>query len=99
MNDEKRNVLLSSLGFDNEDIIWVAGSTHPGEDEILLTVHKKLCLSFPSLRLILAPRKIEQSDEILRKAQDMGLETVMKSELQKGGGSHRVLILTGSDSR
>lgn len=93
MDDEKRNVLLSSVGFDAEDMIWVAGSTHPGEDEILLNVHKKLCLSFPSLRLILAPRKIEQSDEILRKAQDMGLETEMKSELPKAGGPHSVLIL------
>ncbi|MBW2216758.1 MAG: hypothetical protein JRF34_06145, partial [Deltaproteobacteria bacterium] len=61
MGDEKRSGLLRSLGFDSEDTIWVAGSTHPGEDEIMLEVHKRLRLSFPSLRLILAPRKIEQA--------------------------------------
>jgi 3-deoxy-D-manno-octulosonic-acid transferase len=93
MDDEKRHMLLSSLGFDSEDIIWVAGSTHPGEDEILLNVHKKLRSVFPSLRLILAPRKIEQSDEILWKARNMGLETVMKSEIPKAEGRHSVLIL------
>jgi len=93
MGDEKRSRLLSSLGFDPEDTIWVAGSTHPGEDEIMLKVHKRLHASFPSLRLILAPRKIEQSDEILKKAQDMDLKATLKSELPEVGGYHDVLVL------
>ncbi len=93
MDEEKRISLLSSLGFDPEDTIWVAGSTHPGEDEIMLEVHKRLRLSFPSLRLILAPRKIEQADEILKKAQDMGLKATLKSELPEDGELRDVLIL------
>jgi len=93
MGDEKRSGLLRSLGFDSEDTIWVAGSTHPGEDEIMLKVHKRLRSSFPSLRLILAPRKIEQSDEILKKAQDMGLKATLRSELPEYGELHDVLIL------
>ena len=93
MDAERRGRLLCSLGFDPEDTIWVAGSTHPGEDEIMLNVHKRLCSSFPSLRLILAPRKIEQSDEILRKAQAVGLNAALKSELSEDGERHDVLIL------
>lgn len=93
MDEEKRISLLRSLGFDSDDTIWVAGSTHPGEDEIMLKVHKRLRSSFPSLRLILAPRKIEQSDEILKKAQDMGLKATLRSELPEDGDLHDVLIL------
>jgi 3-deoxy-D-manno-octulosonic-acid transferase len=93
MDEEKRISLLSRLGFDPEDTIWVAGSTHPGEDEIMLKVHKRLRSSFPSLRLILAPRKIEQSDEILKEAQDMGLKATLKSALPEDGELHDVLIL------
>lgn len=93
MGAEKRSRLLRSLGFDPEDTIWVAGSTHPGEDEIMLKVHKRLRSSFPSLRLILAPRKIEQSDEILKKAQNMGLKATLKSALPEDGDLHDVLIL------
>ncbi|MBU2551704.1 MAG: 3-deoxy-D-manno-octulosonic acid transferase [Proteobacteria bacterium] len=34
----------------------VCGSTHPGEDEILLDVFQRLGTRFPDLRLVLAPR-------------------------------------------
>ncbi len=93
MDEEERRHLLSTLGFDPGDTIWVAGSTHPGEEELLLNVHKRLRSSFPSLRFIIAPRKIEQSDEILSKAQQMGLNVSLKSELPNEGRHHDVLIL------
>lgn len=93
MDEEERRRLLSSLGFDSGDTIWVAGSTHPGEEEILLSVHKRLSSSFPSLRFIIAPRKIEQSDDILSKAKQMGLNVSLKSELPNEGQHHDVLIL------
>lgn len=44
--------------------VWVAGSTHEGEDEIVLRVHRELLSSFPDLLLIIAPRKIERRSEI-----------------------------------
>ncbi len=93
MDEEERGRLLSMLGFDPGDTIWVAGSTHPGEEDIILNVHKRLSSSFPSLRFIIAPRKIEQSDEILSKAQQMGLNVSLKSELPNEGQHHDVLIL------
>jgi len=42
----------------------VAGSTHPGEDELLLDVFRRLRLKIPGLHLVLAPRHIRRSDEI-----------------------------------
>lgn len=93
MDKEEKKNLAGSLGFGSEDNIWVAGSTHPGEEKILLNVHNKLRSSFPALCFIIAPRKIEQSDEIMREAQDMGLTVALKSELPKNGGHHDVLVL------
>ncbi len=93
MDEEERRHLLSTLGFDSGDSIWVAGSTHPGEEEILLKVHKRLSSSFPSLRFIIAPRKIEQSDEILSMARQMGINVSLKSELSNERQHHDVLIL------
>jgi 3-deoxy-D-manno-octulosonic-acid transferase len=81
MNDKEHKGWLNRLGLDTEDIIWVAGSTHPGEAEILLNVNKRLCQSFPLIRFIIAPRRIEQSDEILKLAQSRGLKARLKSEL------------------
>lgn len=36
--------------------VWVAGSTHEGEENILLAAHQKLCEVHPSALLILVPR-------------------------------------------
>ena len=60
---------------DPEDDIWVAGSIHKDEDQIILNVFSRLVPEFPRLRLILAPRNIEESDKILKTAQDMGLKS------------------------
>ena len=36
--------------------VWVAGSTHEGEEEIVLAAHERLRNTFPDALLILAPR-------------------------------------------
>lgn len=52
------------LGLTEDDLIWVAGSTHPGEEKILLEIFKKLKPKFPNLALVLAARHIERSKEV-----------------------------------
>ncbi len=54
-------IMPEDYGFQSGQVIWVAGSTHPGEEEIILRVFKKLKEEFPLLRLILVPRHIERS--------------------------------------
>jgi 3-deoxy-D-manno-octulosonic-acid transferase len=36
--------------------VWTAGSTHPGEEQMVLDAHRQLCAGDPSALLILAPR-------------------------------------------
>ncbi|MCX7982863.1 MAG: 3-deoxy-D-manno-octulosonic acid transferase [Syntrophales bacterium] len=43
-----------------EEPVFVAGSTHEGEEEIILSVYGKLLADFPRLVLILTPRHIER---------------------------------------
>ncbi len=45
-------------------LIWVAASTHAGEEEIILQAHQRLCASFPDLLLILVPRHLERFDDV-----------------------------------
>ncbi|WP_445780212.1 lipid IV(A) 3-deoxy-D-manno-octulosonic acid transferase [Shewanella sp.] len=40
--------------------VWVAGSVHPGEFNIILAAHKQVLVDFPEALLILAPRHPEQ---------------------------------------
>ena len=41
--------------------IWLAASTHPGEEEIVLAAYKELLGPYPSLLLVLAPRHPERA--------------------------------------
>ncbi len=93
MDGEEHQKLLRALNLGFEDMIWVVGSTHPGEEETLLKTFKKLRSSFTHLRLILAPRKIERSEDILVQARDMGLEAVLKTGIPKNGDPYDVVIL------
>lgn len=93
MGQEERQTLLRALDLGSEDLIWVAGSTHPGEEEVLLKTFKKLRPSFTRLRLILAPRNIERSEDILGQARDMGLETVLKTGISRSRDPYDVVIL------
>lgn len=40
--------------------VWIAASTHAGEDEILLAAHRKLVVQYPDALLILVPRHPER---------------------------------------
>lgn len=50
---------------------WIAASTHPGEEEIILSAHQLLLKKFPSALLVLVPRHPERraAIEALLKAQ------------------------------
>jgi len=45
--------------------VWIAGSTRPGEEAIVLEAFEVLRRSFPDLLLILAPRHLDRVDEVL----------------------------------
>jgi len=60
----ERDVLLQRLSITAHDKTFVAGSTHEGEEEIVLGVFERLKPEFPNLRLIFAPRHPERFDEV-----------------------------------
>ncbi|RBP81746.1 3-deoxy-D-manno-octulosonic acid transferase [Marinomonas rhizomae] len=44
--------------------IWAGGSTHQGEDEILLRIHKQLLQKYPDALLVLVPRHPERFETV-----------------------------------
>lgn len=44
--------------------VWIAASTHAGEDEVVLAAHRALRVQFPSLLLVLVPRHPERFDAV-----------------------------------
>lgn len=56
--------LTQCLGLRGDEKILIAGSTHPGEEEILINLYKELKKIEPHLVLILAPRHLERLEEV-----------------------------------
>lgn len=50
----RSELLRKELGPDR--LIWIAASTHPKEEEIMLAAHKIICAKNPAVLLILVPR-------------------------------------------
>ena len=93
MGDKERHEWLEALHLEPENIVWVAGSTHEGEEKIILEVYERLRLISPSLLLIMAPRNIERADSIMVLCSGMGFNSLLKTDLPKDGASYDVLIL------
>ncbi len=62
----------------DHSLIWVCGSTHAGEEELLLTAYTKL--RNENLLLIIAPRDISRGRELIRLARSMHFTASARSE-------------------
>lgn len=70
-----------NLGLENNARLFVAGSTHPKEEEIILKAYKELYEKFPDLRLLIAPRHPKRAGEIERLAVNNGFSPLRVSRL------------------
>jgi len=93
MTARERAGLCRDLGLDEGDPVWVAGSTHEGEEDLVLDVFERLLKSFPTLRLILAPRRVERGGELCAAAQARGLRAAPRSKLGFQRQKVRVVVL------
>jgi 3-deoxy-D-manno-octulosonic-acid transferase len=59
-----------------DELWWVAGSTHPGEEEIVLDVYSKIIKDNPKWRLVIAPRHVERAPQIKELITRRGLKDV-----------------------
>ncbi|MDP4725225.1 MAG: 3-deoxy-D-manno-octulosonic acid transferase [Alphaproteobacteria bacterium] len=53
--------------------IWIAASTHPGEEELIFNVHQTLKRKLPNLITIIAPRHPHRAEALVKKASALGL--------------------------
>ncbi len=79
------------LRLDSGRPLWIAGSTHPGEEEMLLDAFQVARGQEPELALLLAPRHVERAVEVARLAAERGWRTARRSET--AGAPAEVLVL------
>lgn len=82
---------LTKLQFLPVSTYIVGGSTHPGEEEIVLNAYVELLPLFPALKLILVPRHPERFDSVWQKLQTYPFTKARLSE--RPTGEEQVLLI------
>jgi 3-deoxy-D-manno-octulosonic-acid transferase len=73
------DVLREALGLPLGTRALIAGSTHEGEEELLLGVYRKLLPAHPDLKLVLAPRYIDRAGRVAALAEAAGFRVGRRS--------------------
>lgn len=79
--EEQKSVLLQKYCLPSEVPVFTAGSTHRGEDEIVLSVYRTLQREGRKSVLVLVPRHPERAEEVVKIAEQDGLRCVRRSQL------------------
>jgi len=73
--------LLKQIDVSPAQPILVAGSTHPGEEEILFDLLADLRPKFPRLFLVLVPRHVERTREVVDLAKRKQIRFILRSDV------------------
>ena len=86
-----------TLGLHGTEKILIAGSTHSGEEEILVSLYKALKEMNPTLVLILAPRHLERLEEVegilRRESVAWSRKTTLSQDAGRSDQKHPEVIL------
>ena len=88
---------IESPGLDNyfgasERVVILGASTHPGEEDLIADVCRKLQQEFPALKLVLVPRHAERGADIESALKNKGFSCVRRSQAEKADTPVDILI-------
>jgi len=72
--------LKKALAGEDESPIWIAASTHKGEDELVLDAYSRAREKIKHLKLILVPRHPDRFNQVFQLCQNRGHTTLRRSE-------------------
>jgi len=98
IDDEKCFQMKKDLGIGKNDLVLVAGSTHPGEEAVILNVYKhfqreKGTKSKQRLKIILAPRHPERFEEVAKIIETEGFTAIRYSRSGKLSHQNDIYLL------
>ena len=71
--------LRRKIGLEENRPVFVAGSTRPGEERLILDVFQRLQADFPLLHLVIAPRHVGRAGELEALIRGRGLTALRRS--------------------
>jgi 3-deoxy-D-manno-octulosonic-acid transferase len=86
IGDMSQQVLRDTYKLPLAGLVWVAGSTHPGEEEGILETFDAMCEQGVGLSLVLAPRHPERARDVGQLLTTRGLKWVARTDLDRHDG-------------
>jgi 3-deoxy-D-manno-octulosonic-acid transferase len=77
--DNEARAVLGEISVPENALILVAGSTWPGEEEVLCKIYKNLRQKYPELFLVLAPRHAERREPVVKTLEVQNLSYALRS--------------------
>ena len=72
--------------------VWIAASTHEGEEELVLDVHRQLRQRIPNLLLVLVPRHPERFAAVRELVESEGFRSVLRTEREAANADTAVFL-------
>ncbi|HUK66401.1 MAG TPA: glycosyltransferase N-terminal domain-containing protein [Anaeromyxobacteraceae bacterium] len=91
---ERVEALRAEMGLEAGAPVFMGGSTHEGEEALLLQVYADLLPRAPGLKLVLAPRYVERAGRILSAAAEAGFSARLRSGGRKVGSAQVTVLDT-----
>jgi 3-deoxy-D-manno-octulosonic-acid transferase len=94
----KPAIIRATLGISHSAKVFTAGSSRPGEEEVLAAAFALVRKEIPDSVLVLAPRHLNRAEEVDRILQNAGLSTLRRSagvKLEETGAGVLVLDTMG----
>ena len=93
INEAGKISILTSMGIGPTQNIFIAGSTHKGEEEVILDVYEILKKEWPNLVLILAPRNPERFTEVESLVSMRRLNFVRRTKTTENSHSNAIDVI------
>ena len=91
---DREEALRAEMGLQAGAPVLMAGSTHEGEEELVLGVYRRLLDRYPRLQLVIAPRYVERAGRITALAAEAGLTVRLRTDGAAAGGAQVTVLDT-----
>jgi len=95
-NNPQTRQLATLAGFEDDEIVFLAGSTQEPEESVAVEVFRRLHERWPRLRLVLVPRHPDRFDSVARLLDETGIPWQRRTELDtrcRGAETRRILLV------
>lgn len=88
-SDDLHQDIVRRFGIRPDEKFFVAGSTHAGEEEVVIGVFQNLLKTCPDFNLILVPRHIERAGDVISLLRRAHLNDMITATEMRGGRSRQ----------